>query len=59
MLGMLNSLTKAVVGVVVEAPIAIVSDIATLGGSLNDRQETYTETALRNVTKNISDSTKP
>lgn len=57
MFGVLNSLTKAVVGVVVETPIAIVADIVTLGGSMTDKNEPYTVTALGKVVDNVSDAT--
>lgn len=42
MLGILEDLTKAVVGVVVETPVAIAADVVTLGGALTDREETHT-----------------
>lgn len=59
MLGLLGNLTKAVVGVVVETPIAVVADVVTLGGSLNDTKEPYTATALKGVMKNVENATKP
>lgn len=59
MFGILGDLTKAVVGVVLETPIAIVADMATLGGSINDKDEPYTATALKGVMKNIEHATKP
>ena len=59
MFGALKSLGKAVVGVVVETPAAIVADVVTLGGSLNDKREPYTKTALGKVMDNISDATDP
>jgi hypothetical protein len=58
MFGMLSSLTKAVVGAVVETPIAIAADVVTLGGSLTDKEEPYTATAVSKVVKNIEESTK-
>ena len=61
MFGIFGDLAKAVVGVVVETPIAIVADVVTLGGTLTDKNqcggETYTETALRNVMKNVGNAT--
>ena len=57
MFGVLNSLTKAVVGVVVETPIAIVADVVTLGGGMTDKNEPYTVTALGKVVDNVSDAT--
>jgi hypothetical protein len=58
MFGMLQSLTKAAVGLVVETPVALIKDAATLGGSINNQRRTYTGKALEKVSKNISDSTK-
>lgn len=55
---MFGSLLKAVIGVVVETPIAIVTDGVTLGGSLSDKDKPYTATALEKVVKNLEDSTK-
>lgn len=54
----LEGLTKAVVGVVVETPVAVVADIVTLGGALTDKDEPYTATAISKVVKNIQDTTK-
>lgn len=59
MFGLLGNLTKAVVGVVVETPLAIAADVLTLGGSITDTKEPYTATALKGVMKNIKNSTKP
>ena len=59
MFGILGDLTKAVVGVVVETPIAIAADMLTLGGSINDKKEPYTATALKGVMQNVENATKP
>ena len=59
MFGILNSLTKAAVGVVVATPVAVVADVITLGGSLTDKPEPYTATTLRDVVKNVGDATRP
>lgn len=59
MFKILGDLTKAVVGVVVETPIAIVADAITLGGSITDKREPYTVTALKGVMKNVENATKP
>lgn len=53
-----GSLTKAVVGLVVETPISVEADIITLGGSLTDRGEPYTVSALRTVLDNVEEVTK-
>ena len=58
MFGILGDLTKAVVGVVVETPIAIVADVVTMGGAVNERHEPYTATAIKNVMKNVENATK-
>ena len=57
MFGLIGSLTKAVVGVVVETPIAVVADVVTLGGSLTDKKEPYTTTAVSKVVKHVQDAT--
>jgi hypothetical protein len=54
----LKSLGKAVIGVVIETPVAIVADVATLGGTLADKDEPYTKTALRKVMQNIEKATE-
>jgi hypothetical protein len=58
MFGMLESLTKAAVGLVVETPIALVKDVATMGGALTDQDKPYTAQALEKVSDNVSDATK-
>jgi hypothetical protein len=57
-MGLFKSLTKAVVGVVVATPVALVADAITMGGAMNDRREPYTATALKNVVKNVEKATK-
>jgi hypothetical protein len=59
MFGLFESLTKAVIGVVVETPIAIVADMLTMGGALTDKDEPHTTTALKSVMKNIEEATTP
>jgi hypothetical protein len=59
MFEMLGNLAKAVVGVVVETPIAIAADVLTIGGSITDKDEPYTATALKGVIKNVESATKP
>jgi hypothetical protein len=58
MFGMLESLTKAVVGVVT-APVAIVADVVTLGGTLTDKAEPYTASTVSDIVSNLKDATKP
>ena len=57
MFGILEDLTKAVVGIVIETPIAIVADVATMGGMLTDKDEPYTATAVKRVVKNVKHAT--
>ena len=59
MLNALASLTKAAIGAAVETPVAVVADVITLGGSMTDKAEPYTATAVKKVVENIQDATKP
>jgi hypothetical protein len=54
-----GSLLKAAVGVVVETPIALAADALTLGGSLTEKREPYTATALKKVADNVAKATDP
>lgn len=58
MFGMLESLAKAAVGVVT-VPVAVVADVVTLGGSLTDKDEPYTASAVSDVVQNLADATNP
>jgi len=55
----LKSLGKAAIGLVVETPVALVQDVATLGGVITGNDETYTGKALRKVKQNVEDATEP
>lgn len=57
MFGILESLTKAAVGIIVETPIAIAKDVVTLGGSLTD-EEPATIEALKKVVQNVENATE-
>lgn len=57
-MGLFGSLLKATVGLVVETPVAIVADIATMGGVTTDHDGTYTGKALGKVMDNIKKSTE-
>lgn len=59
MFGIIGNLTKAVVGLVIEAPIAIVADVVSMGGLLTDKGEPYTASAIKGVIKNVENATKP
>lgn len=54
----LFSLTKAVIGVVVETPVALVADVITMGGAMTDKDKPCTAEALEKVMKNVKDTTK-
>lgn len=58
MFGILTNLTKAVVGAVIETPIAIVADVVTLGGVLTDKDEPYTVTSVKKVVENVEEATE-
>lgn len=58
MFGMLESLAKAAVGVVV-TPVAVVADVVTLGGTLSDRDTPYTADAVSAVVQNLENAVKP
>jgi len=54
---MFSSLLKAVVNVVT-LPVAVVADMATLGGTLTDRRESYTSAVLSETISNVNKATK-
>lgn len=56
---MFDSLIKAVVGTVIETPIALVKDVATLGGAITDQDTPYTMQSLEKVAENLSNATDP
>ena len=58
MFSMLGNLTKAVVGDVIETPVAIVADVVTLGGSLTDRDKPYTAESVEKVVDHLQKSTE-
>lgn len=57
-MGLFGSLLKATVGLAVETPVAIIADIATMGGVTTDHDGTYTGKALRKVVDNINEATE-
>lgn len=59
MLGILSSLTKATVGIVVDTPVSIVRDVVEKGIMLDDEDDLYTERALLRILKNLENSTDP
>lgn len=58
MIDMLTNLTKAVVGAVVQTPVAVVADVVTLGGALTDKPQPYTAEAVSNVVDNLEKAVK-
>lgn len=58
MLGILSSLTKATVGVVIDTPVSIVRD-AVGKGIMFDDDELHTEKALRRILENLENATDP
>ncbi|MEY2117093.1 hypothetical protein [Rhodanobacter sp. FW106-PBR-R2A-1-13] len=55
----LKSLGKAAIGLAIETPLALVKDVATLGGAITDRKEPYTVKSLKRVMKNVHDAADP
>ena len=55
---MFDNLFKAVVGAVIETPIALAADVVTLGGALTDQETPYTAQAVSKVVDNIQKSTE-
>lgn len=59
MFGILSSLTKATVGIVVDTPVSIVRDVVEKGIMLDDEDDLYTERALLRILKNLENATDP
>lgn len=55
---MFKSLLKAAVGVVV-TPVAVVADIATIGGLNTGAKEPYTASTVKSIGKNLADAIDP
>lgn len=58
MFGMLTSVVKAAASVV-EIPVAVVADVVTLGGSMNDKDQPYTATAVEHLVENVQNAANP
>ena len=56
MFGILSSLAKATVGVVIETPISIAHDVVNKGVMLSE-DDWRTEQAIRRILKNIENAT--
>ena len=59
MFKIIGDLTRAVVGIAIETPIAIAADLVTMGGAITDKDEPYTVSALKGVMRNVENATKP
>ena len=58
MFGILSSMTKATLGVVVETPVSILHDAVNKGVMLSD-DDWRTEQAVRRILQNLEDATDP
>lgn len=59
MFGFLEDIVKAAVSVAT-LPVAVVADVVTLGGELNDKGgDTYTEDVVSDFMNNIKNATTP
>jgi hypothetical protein len=58
MFGVLSSLTKATLGVVVETPVSIAYDAFNKGVMLSD-DDLRTEQAIRRILENLENATDP
>lgn len=58
MFGFIGDLAKAAVGVVVHTPLAVVADVATVGGLSTGKNTTYTGDALSKVFENVEKAVK-
>lgn len=54
MFGILNSAVKAA-SAVVDVPVSVAADVATLGGVLTDKDESYTSEAASRLVQNVKD----
>lgn len=54
-MGLFGSLLKTVIDVV-ETPIAMAKDVATMGGELTDQKKCYTQQKMEEISEDWSDS---
>ena len=45
--------------VVVDVPVSFAADVATMGGALTDKKDSYTSEALGRFVENVKDMTEP
>ena len=55
----MNGMLRALGGVLVDVPVSLLQDFATLGGAVNERENTYTGDAMRRIRRNIDDDLRP
>lgn len=58
MFGILKSAVKAASSVV-DVPVSVAADVVTLGGTLTDKDKTYTAEAAERLVENVSDMADP
>lgn len=58
MFGIIKSAVKAA-SAVVDVPVSVAADVVTLGGALNDKDESYTAEAAKRLVKNVKDIADP
>lgn len=58
MFSIFSDIAKAAVAVV-KLPVSVVADVVTLGGTLTDREDTYTEDNVSDIIKNLENATQP
>ena len=58
MFGILKSAVKAASSVI-DVPVSLAADAVTLGGVLNDKDESYTSDAIGRFVQNVSDIADP
>jgi hypothetical protein len=58
MFGFLEDIAKAAVGVVT-LPVTVVADVATLGGSLTEKESPYTAERIEDIINNLANAVKP
>ncbi len=56
-MGLFGSLLKTVIDVV-ETPVAIVKDVATLGGALTEQDKPYTQQKVEEISEDWDDTKK-
>ena len=53
MFNILNNLTKILVQTAIDVPVAVVNDVVTFGGILNEKDKPHTVEALEDSIKNL------